>query len=294
MQTELEKTRAETSPVALSVYRYQDYRRYLCDLIDLRKSRQPAYSRKIFARAIGFSSDAGLNMVLSGKRELRSPYLDRCIDNLNLPLNERLYFEAMVRAGGLTPAKRSSLLKEVELLAGTWEAPQMEAGIRIIDFYIVQQILCLFNVHVAADQIKALFRYEIPLAEVERILLWMLDRGYVDCKNHSYKILKSVFMTKDEYPNTSFRKAHVDAMALAAQALNSDAVADREFQTYFFTVKQKNFQDIKERIKRLTREIISEFESDRGADSVVQMHFNLFEVIDRSKLPKTRFDDDHN
>lgn len=281
---------SERAVGAPSIYGYQDYRRYLVDIIAQRKRRNASYSRKDFAKALGFASDAGLNMVLSGKRELRPPYLDRCIRNLRINLSERLYFEAMIRSSRMKPAQRSSLLKEVEMLNGAWEAPKTEAGIRLIDFFIVQQILCLLNRPVSADQVRALFRYEIKLAEVERVLLWMLSKGYVECTGNSYRILKSVMMAKDEYPDSSLRKMHHDCFALAGQSLESDPLDRREFQTYVFTVEAKRFQAMKEKIKRLVWELISEFETEVNADSVVQMHFNLFEVIDRNRLPKERFD----
>ena len=79
------------------VFQYQDYRKYLREVLQARQKLSPEYTIAQFSRAIGFSSHAGLGMVLSGKRELRPPYIDKCSKNLKLSLRQQLYLEAMIR-----------------------------------------------------------------------------------------------------------------------------------------------------------------------------------------------------
>ena len=172
--------------------------------------------------------------------------------------------------------------------AAKWEAPKTELGIRLLDFFVVHQILCLLQGHASAAEIHSLFRYKISLPEVERILLWMLGKGIVHAEGGSYKILKSVLLAKDEVPDSNLRKMHHDCFQLASQALESDPLEDREFQTYLLTMDTRRIPEMKERIKKLVLEVISEFETERNANTVTQLHFNLFQVIDKQKLPSLR------
>ena len=261
------------------IFDYEDYRVFLVDVIHARRKRIKKYTRKNFAKAIGFASDAGLNMVLSRKRELRAPFLDRCIRNLRLPMNERLYFEAMVRAGNLTPSKRRKLLRDLKMLSNDWETPKPQKGIRLIDFFIVQQLLCLRHCYVTAQEITQGFRYPITKQEVQKVLSWMFEHKYVEERNGTYRITKTIMMAKDEYTDKSLRQIHHDAFKLAGHALENDPVDEREFQTYFFTVDTKKIGEMKKRIKRMVLEVVSEYETEIDADSVVQMHFNLIEVV---------------
>lgn len=100
------------------VFEFFDYRDYILACLEARKRMNGNYSRREFARSIGFSSDSGLNMVLSRKRELRGSYLDSCIRELNLSRPERLYFEALVRAGRLSESDRTDILGSLRLPEG--------------------------------------------------------------------------------------------------------------------------------------------------------------------------------
>lgn len=261
-------------------------------VIDYRKSKRPNYSRKAFAKALGFASESGLNMVLTNKRELRSPYLDKCIKDLELSTSERIYFEAMVRAGKLTASKRRTLLKDVEKLSAQWNAPAKSEGIRLIDMFLVQQILCLTRTYMHPRDIRRLFRYPISELELVHILEWMEDQNFVSSSEDGskFKIIRSVLMAKDEITDVSLRNMHHDAFRLAAHALETDPIGDREFQTYLFTLNRSRLPKLKEEIKKLVLRMIGEFESEDDADSIVQLHFHLAEAIDVRELREMRGD----
>ncbi len=277
-----------------SIFNYQDYRSYLRAVIDERKLSRRNYSRKSFAKSIGFASESGLNMILTEKRELRSPYLDKCIKNLELNTSERIYFEAMIRAGKLTPTKRRQLLKDVECLSGRWEPPSTTDGVRLIDLFIVQQILCLTKSYMSVAKIQRLFRYSISEADILEVLEWMEDRNFVvkSETSDSYKILRSILMAKDEITDASLRSMHHDAFRLASYALENDTIEDREFQTYMFTVNRKSLPEMKDKIKKMVLRIISDYETESTADSVMQMHFHLAEAIDQKELAILRGNDE--
>ena len=84
----------------------------------------------------------------------------------------------------------------------------------------------------------------------------------------------------DEVPSSSPRQMHVDAFQLATQALDSDDIHDREFQTYIFTMSKAKMPELKKEIKRLVWDLIGKYETELDADTVTQMHFHLFEAIE--------------
>lgn len=265
-----------------NLFDYQDYRAWLKELIQARQRADASFTLAHFAKAIGFSSHAGLAMVLTGKRELKDPYLEKCSRFLKLNFKQRLYFEAMVRAGSLSPEKRRALLRETEFYTSNWAPPEPAEGMRLIDFGIVQQVLALHRGHVKPARIQAYFRYEIAPAELKAILDYMLAKGYVSQSPEGYRVNKSVLLIPDEIPNASGKQLHKDCLRLAAQALDEDPIDAREFQTYLLTVDSKRIPEMKKKIKKLVIEAISEFEDELDGDTVVQAHFNLFQMTRRN------------
>lgn len=264
-----------------SVYDYQDYRLFLRDTIEyLQKHRSGGFSLVQFAKALGFSSHSGLAMVLSGKRELRDPYLERCVKYLKLGMKQRLYFDALVRATKLSPAKRRSLLREMQLYSASWEPPEVSEGIRMIDLGLVHMILTVCRGYMTPAQIRSRFRYEISANEIQRILNWMEEHEYVEHQlGNGYRVLKTVMTAKDEKVNSSVKQLHRDCLKLAAAALDDGEKEKREFQSYFVTIDSARILELKQRLKKIVFETIAEFETDLDADTVVQMHFNMFEIV---------------
>ena len=136
-------------------------------------------------------------------------------------------------------------------------------------------------------QVKNYFRYPISIEEVEDVLFWMLDREYVRSLDGKFRISKSIMTTQDEVPNSSHRQMHIDAFRLAEQSLANDAIEDREFQTYLFTMDRSRLAELKSEIKKLVWRMIGEYETELDASTVVQLHFHLFEVIEKWETEKS-------
>ena len=270
------------------VFDYSDYRQFLRDFVrHLGATRASGFTQAKLAKAIGFASHAGLAMVMSGKRELREPYLGRCVKFLDLGLKERLFFDALVRASEMGPARKRALLREMQLYSAAWDPPEPAAGIRLLDLGLVHQILTLSPRFLRPEEIRARFRYGISPAEVARILGWMEKKGYVETERGLYRIRKNTMLAPDEKVDAGVRQLHRDCLRLAANAIDSDDLERREFQSYFFTMDSKRIPELKQRLKKLVFGIISEFESDLDADTSLQVHCNMFELLNRDGTEKT-------
>jgi uncharacterized protein (TIGR02147 family) len=266
------------------LFQYQDYRRFLRQVLLFRRGKQKQYNLGKMAKAFGFSSHAGLAMVLNGQRDLRPPYLDKAIHNLHLTTHERLYFEAMVRAGVLSEGKRQVLLREVQLLTKTWEPPHQDSGIRLLDYGLVHQILCLHHSFLTIPEIIAYFRYPIHEKTIHQILNFMLERNQIIASEdrQAFRIQTDVLLIKDEAPNVPGQQMHRDGLQLAQNAL-MDPIERREFQTFILTMDSRRIAEMKKKMKEMVQKIVAEFETSLDADTVVQLHTHLFEPIHKTK-----------
>lgn len=269
---------------APDVFEFQDYRQYLKAVFEFKKSNKPGYSLKNFAASLGFSSHSGLAMILSGQRNLRQPYLDKCIRWLKLPLKQRLYFEAMVNGDGLSPARRRQLTRNMEFLKNKWAPPEAPDIPSLFDFGMVHQLLCLHRRYMSPEEILSELSFVEDKKYVLKILDYMLDRGMVKRSpvGH-FKIEKAVLIAEDEVPSTSARQMHHECLDRAHTALESTQLEEREFQTYMMTVSSKDIPKIKKAIKKSVMEIINKYESDLDGDTIIQVHSHMLELINRTR-----------
>ncbi len=276
-----ESTKAQQIP---DVFAYQDYRKYLKAVFEFKKTVKPGYSLKNFAESLGFSSHSGLAMILSGQRNLRQPYLDKCIKCLKLSLKQRLYFEAMVNTDGLSPSRRRQLNRNMEFLKSTWSLPDTPSIPSLFDFGQVHQLLCLYRRYMSPDEILNELSFIEDKKYLMRILNYMLDRDIVKRSpiGH-FKIEKAVLIAEDEVPSTSARQMHHECLDRAHTSLESSELEDREFQSYLMTISAKDIPKVKKAIKESVMEIIKKFESDLDGDTIIQVHSHMLELLNRKR-----------
>jgi uncharacterized protein (TIGR02147 family) len=80
----------------MNVFDYTDYRAFLKDYFELKKSEHSRYSLRFFAKSAGFSSTGYLSMIVSGQRNISPASISKLAKALNLKKKESTYFEALV------------------------------------------------------------------------------------------------------------------------------------------------------------------------------------------------------
>jgi uncharacterized protein (TIGR02147 family) len=263
-----------------SVFDYVDYRAFLLAFIEQRKAERKQYSRKAFALAIGFSSDSGLNMVLSGKRDLRGGYLDSCIREMSLSGSQRLYFEALVRAGRLEESERREILASLRSDDARWEAPGGESGLRWIDLYVAHHVLRQSGRFMRPEDVASLYRYPISVGDVGRVLMWMYQAGRLEMRDNAFRSVAFGDLETSALPAGDRDQVHADGLSLARQALQSDDEERREFQTLHFVVSSGELPQLKNDLRAAVFEVFRRFASQtpHSSGSVVQLQVSVVEA----------------
>ena len=272
-----------------SVFEFQNYRQYLKAYLDFRKKIDSRYTVAKMAGQMGFSSHAGLAMILSGQRELRSPYIEKFCQMVDFKIKERLYFEALLRGAEMSPQKRKKFIRSIEVLTDEWQPPKDCDSARLMDYMVTHQILSLYKRPCSREEIKRQFKYRIQDFILDEILSSMEKSNVVTKENDQYRLLKDVLVIENNVPAGSGKEFHLDFMDLAKQSLMKEEPSQREFQTYLVTIDSNKLSEMKKRVKSLVLQILEEYEENEKSDTSVQFHFNLFECT--KKLPTEESDD---
>ena len=75
---------------------YLDYRAYLRDIYDRRKSEDPQFSYRVMAQQVGFASAGSLKLAIDGKRNLSQKKAQHIGATLGMSQEEIEYFCALV------------------------------------------------------------------------------------------------------------------------------------------------------------------------------------------------------
>src|SRR3954469_1069185 len=78
------------------IFNYTDYRKFLCDVYEVRKAKNIHFSHRYIAQKLGFNSGY-FTRILKGERNISNALVYKFIEFLNLNKREGEYFEILVR-----------------------------------------------------------------------------------------------------------------------------------------------------------------------------------------------------
>src|SRR6185369_7719031 len=87
------------SRTRISVFEYLDYRKFLGDYYQFKKSLNRHFSHRLFALKAGINSSGYFSEVLHGRRNLAKAQVQKFCKAMDLGERERAYFELMVDFG---------------------------------------------------------------------------------------------------------------------------------------------------------------------------------------------------
>ena len=96
--------------MAIDVFNYLDYRKYLHDVYHDYKAKDAKFSFRYFSRQAGFKSSSVLKMAISGTRNLTAASAVKCAKALKLKGKELEYFESLVQFNQAKTDKEKELV----------------------------------------------------------------------------------------------------------------------------------------------------------------------------------------
>lgn len=80
----------------MNIYTYSEPNVYLKDMLQLKKSKNPQFSLRAWARLLGMKTHTPLQLMLAGKRPIPKKYIPLFGKSLVLEDHEIAYLEAMI------------------------------------------------------------------------------------------------------------------------------------------------------------------------------------------------------
>ena len=263
-----------------SILEYKDYRAYMQDYYDYRKSHG-AFSWREFCKLAGFTSPNFLKLVCTGQSSLSKIKIAPVAKAMGLTGYECEYFKQLVLFGNAeTDTAKKAALLEMEKIA-------LEHKVRVVDsdafqyyeswkYPVIRELAPMMpgaQPRKIADECKEYVSAE----EVRDILAFLVKAGFL--KKDGEKIYsqteKAVIGSAEAQP-IAIRAMHKEMGNMAVRAVDRYSANERYFTGLTIGVNDVNYARIVAEIDACAKKIAAIANESDNQDQVYGLNFQLF------------------
>jgi len=272
-----------------SIFTYHNYRTFLADYYQNRKSKGVSFSYQNFSRKAGFASKSFLFNVINGRKSLSRASVVKMCGALGLSKTEAAYFENLVYFNqGKSYNERSFYYEKLNAIHPvTAQASNARKLTKDqFEFYsnwyhvVIRSLIDMFphlsrNYAALAKMVFPAIRPKQAQKSVELLLrLGLIEKQ----KDNTYKVSSKILSTGPEVQSLAVQHFHLTCMELAAQALKELPRDVRNISGLTLGISQKAYEKTCEAILDCQEKILAIAEKDTDSDRVIQVNFHLFPV----------------
>lgn len=269
-------------PIPPNLLAYSDYRAYLKEYYESRKSADANFSFRYLSARAGINSSAFYKYVIDGKRNLtKSTLLKTCIA-LKLKDKDAEYFENLVFFNQAKTIKEKNLyFDKLTRLRGDYERRQVKED--QYAFYgawhhsAVRELIGCANVKDDYRALGGLLSPSIDAARARESVDLLARLGLIK-KNAQGRWRQSdpVLTTGGQVDAPAILAFQKQMLALALEAFERAQPRERLMSSTTFGISEATFDLFKKRIRDLKAELLELARLDDRPDRVYQLNLNLF------------------
>jgi uncharacterized protein (TIGR02147 family) len=263
-----------------SIFTYSDYRAFIKDAIEEKRSRNPGFSYRCAANRIGISSGS-LTRVLNGSRHAGTALLGKLIPFLGLKKREAEYFSLLVQFESVKEetARRLCYQEILKLRAERNKPVPDENHLFFEQWYHVALFELLRTIKDPVDYSKLGSLLQPAISESKtRKALELLERlGYIKKSADAVMCTTEPFLTTgDTWESVAIHGFQVAISELAASALDTVPKRERDFSTLTMALSEDAFTKIRQILQRARSEIAAVEKTCTDPERVYQINFQCF------------------
>ncbi len=265
----------------INPYEYLDYRQLLKDLYDYYKARQKGFSYRYIGERVGFTSAGFFTKILNGTANISQKTALSFAQMFRFTRHETRYFEQLVQYNqaktyeeekyhfeqliAMRRTKIQTLTPEQYELFSHW-------------YYVaIREMLDFTPFRGNADDLATKLVPSIKPKEARKAVQALEALGLIKRKpGGAYERTDAVVGTGENWKSMAIRTFQIETAELAADALRRIKPENREMATLTLSVSRSAFENIKERMKAMRKELLGIAQNDKNADCVYQVNLQLF------------------
>jgi uncharacterized protein (TIGR02147 family) len=263
------------------IFEYLDYREFLRDFYEEKKSRNYFYSYRYMAQKVGIDHSL-LVKVFLGKRHISSAMIPRFVQLCGLSGKKEGFFEALVNFGKAKNDNQSKIFLERMMSLKSVSSKKIEAGqYEYFQKWYYSAIRSLLDTCSFGDDYKAIgdkLNPSIQPREVKRAIALLRDLGFIrKDKQGIWRVTETHLSIGEQWRSHAVKAYQKTTIELSAGSLDRDPPASRDISSLTLSVDKECFDDVREMVRQL-RETVKKRVDDMGPnprDRVYQLNMQL-------------------
>ena len=267
----------------LDLFDYDDPITYLNAVIDEKKSKNPLFSLRSWARSLGYLQPTSLSQILRRKRSISNKHIELFANNLEMDRQHQRYFAAIVEASIARTAERRMFWQKCAQSISLKKSYQMNW---LKDYQLYQNSLPLVLLHLVnlkgftetAGWIQRKLNKPVESAQIHSAIQLLLKLGLLQRGTAGELIrVKGNFSSPHDVASIWIKKFHESGLRDAADAIYLQAPENREYGSYLLAIKKEDLSKIKKSLRSYTEKLLAQYSVGREeADAVYQFNVNFF------------------
>ncbi|MBN2188418.1 MAG: TIGR02147 family protein [Chitinispirillaceae bacterium] len=263
-----------------SIFEYLDYREYLKDFYEEKKSERSFFSYRLFGSKIGLDASY-LAKVLIGQRHVADDATGKIAAFCGLNGREAEYFETLVHFVKAKSHKESKLLFEKLLsFKNIRSATLLEHQYAFYRKWYHSAIRSVIEFYDFRGDYGALAKKLSPPISTREAKesVRLLEKLNLIKKDPAgrYRMTDTAITTGPQWHSLAIQAFQEETIRLSAESLARHSRKHREVSTVTMNLSGQNFEEIRERINEFRNSIIKYVNGQTSPDRVVQLNIQLF------------------
>lgn len=264
------------------------YQHFMITEFQGRKSRNPSYSLRAFARDLGLAAPK-LSEILRHKGGLSETSALRLKDKLGLTGKEaEIFVNLVVSKHGRRTADRLRAEENLKQLRATSEFNELaiESFKVISDWYHFAILELTEVIDFKSDIAWIAQRLNIQQEFVEDAVKRLFDFGLLAKReNGDWHQTEAILATPSGIPSTAIRNHHRQVLSKANEAILNFPVAERDFSSTTMAVASEQIEDVQTLIKEFRRSLAKKLSESPEKDRVYCLSIQFFPFDHKEESP---------
>lgn len=269
-------------PAKPHVIDYLDYRSFLKDHFAHLRAVNPAFSMRAFARqpSLGISSSSFMSNLLQGKRNLTQHLRLKFSKALKLEAHEAEYFDFLVQFNqAKSLEEKNYFFSHLSKHRGSRAKLLAEHQYRFFSKWWHTVIWNYFGLPRAEREPARIAKHlsgGITAAQVQESIDLLMEMGLLKKQANGYAVADRHMVTDKLFLGPVAKSYHKEFQRLAGEAMEQIPAERRQYNVLAFSVSDKGFSAIRQRIASFTQEVREIIDRDEGMNQVNILNIQLF------------------